>query len=137
MEVPGDETKTKITSEEVERLSKLLSVAQAAELMTRRVGPDATDAELTADKKRCRRIAHVATKLLGSWGCKRPQKFDVAREAAIVDWPRWWQDHKIWLDNRRRYVATWSQKGGDERWAKSALVRLTNESSWIEYALRD
>ena len=138
---PGQDLTAKaMREEEIVRLTKLLSVAQAAGTIARRLGADATDEELAIDKKRCRRIAHVAQKVLVSWGVEKPKTTDAIREAAIVDWQRWWSEHRVWLDNRRRLVATWAQKSGvaaDQKFAKSTVVKLTNEASWIEYALRD
>jgi hypothetical protein len=137
LDTPDGVTPKELEKEEVERLTMLLSVAQAAGEMKRRIA-DADDRELAVDKKRCRRIGHVALKSLGSWGCKKPKVADVAREAAIVDWARWWQDHQLWLDNRRIFIATWAQKYPDhQRWAKSAIVKLTNETTWLQYAMRD
>ena len=141
LEIGDDESIQKITLEEGQRLAKLLAIAMAAGAMPRRLGQDSTRQEQSRDKKRARRIGHVAAQLLGVWVGPQGQHhatIATAREAATVDWPRWWEEHQIWLENRRRYIATWAHNGGcDSKWAKSALVRLNNESAWLTYALRD
>ena len=141
LEISADESVKKITKEESERLAKLLAIATAAGAIPRRVGPDATGEELAQDKRRAKRIAHVAGQLLDAWAGpkgRKQAKVEITREAATVDWPRWWEDHQIWLENRRRYIATWSEKNTvDRTWAKGALVRINNELSWLQYAMRD
>lgn len=126
-----------IANEEIARLNKLLAVSQTCVTIPRRLGGDATDDELAADKKRCKRIAHVAEQCIISWGGKVKPNGDVAREAAQVNWSRWWEDHQVILNNRLRYVATWAVKTeGDQKWAKGAIVKLMNELRWLQYALR-
>jgi len=137
----GEENPNKIMLEEVERLLKLNAVAAVAGRMPRRLGGDATSEELAMDKKRCRRIAHVALQLASSWSGKDPSKlkikYDPTQEAAVVNWNLRWEEHKTWLINRQRYIATWATRSGQEKWSKSAMVKLSNETQWIEYALRD
>jgi hypothetical protein len=141
LEIGDDDSIQKIILEEGQRLAKLLAIAIAAGAIPRRMGQDSTRQEQSIDKKRSRRIAHVASQLLDSWvgstGRQEPSQ-EITREAAIVDWPRWWDGHQIFLENRRTYIATWAQNGGcDPQWAKTALVKLNNELSWLAYALRD
>ena len=138
LETPAGITPKDLEKEEVERLTKLLSVATAAIEIPRRLGGDATGQELSTDKKRAKRIAHVASQSLKAWGCKKPKLEDAAREAAIVDWPRWWHDHEVWLNTRRIFIGTWGQKFEEhQRFAKSAIVKLTNETEHLRYAMRD
>ena len=142
LEVSPEESAKRIQLEEINRLLKLHAIAIAAGAIPRRLGVDATTEELAADKKRCRRIAHVALQLASAWSGKDPDKlkakYDVVKEAAVVNWALWWEGHKTLLINRQRYIATWSSRqDGQERWCKSALVKLNNETQWLEYALRD
>jgi hypothetical protein len=137
--VSADDTVASIAKAERERIAKLMAIAIAAESIPRRLGGGASSEELMLDKKRCKRIAHVASQLLGAWeGKPNIGVGEISKEAAIVDWKRWWEEHHVWLLNRQRYIATWCHKtGADEKWCKSAIVKLTNELRWLEYALRD
>jgi hypothetical protein len=139
LKVADTETVDDITKAEIERLVKLLAVAQAAGSIPRRLGGDASPTDLALDKRRAKRIGHVAAQLLGSWSgkTKLPPAPAVTREAATVDWKQWWAEHRIWLMNRQRYIATWCLKyEADAKWCKSALVKLNNELLWLEHALR-
>jgi len=142
LEIEAGESAKKITEEEVERLLRLNAIAAAAGHIPRRIGEDASSRDLALDKKRCRRIAHVTLQLASSWSGKDPRllkkEHDVLQEAAVMNWLTWWQSHQIWLLNRRKYIVTWSSRQpGQEKWCKSAIVKLNNETQWLEYALRD
>jgi hypothetical protein len=130
------ETKESICLQERERLTRLVAVAKHAQTIPRRLGGEATSEMLSADKKRCRRIQHAAEQCLEDWGGPVPNGADVSRDAAQVVWESWWEQQRVHLDNRLRYIATWGIAKGEERWAKSAVVWLTNETRFVEYALR-
>lgn len=138
--IPAEERAITITEDEVERLTKLLAVARLAQSIPRRLGAEASAEQLAEDSRRGKRIAHVASQLLTSWGGDPGvSPGDVGREAATVNWDRWWEEHQVWLVNRQRYLATWchkSSQNGDLRWCKSAMVRLENEIKWLAYAMR-
>lgn len=136
--VSEGESQTSLARAEQERLAHLLAIATHAQTIPRRLGGEASPDELADDKRRGKRVEHVAGQLLTAWG-GRPSNYahDVNREAAQVNWQRWWQEHETWLLNRQRYLATWCHKcDGDEKWTKSAITRLQNEIKWISYALR-
>jgi len=142
LEITAEETVDNITKAEIDRLLRLNAIAAAAGRMPRRLGGEAEAEELAVDKKRCRRIAHVTLQLASAWSGKDPDRLkfkgDISKDAAIVNWKMWWEEHRIWLINRQRYIATWASREADqERWCKSAMVKLNNEALWIEYALRD
>lgn len=140
LSVPEAESVEAITRAEIERLVKLLAITVAVAAIPRRLGADASQQDLALDKRRAKRIGHVAGQLLSAWAgkAKLPPPPEVNREAAIVDWKAWWEEHRTWLLNRQRYIATWCQKyEADAKWCKSALVKLNNELVWLEYALRD
>lgn len=137
LKLPDDETVAHMEGQERARLAELLAIAEAAGSIPRRLGAEASSEELATDRRRCRRIAHAARQCLKDWGNPVPAPGDVSRRAAQVVWDNWWADHSTWLVNRIRYIATWSMNGGDEIWAKSAVVKLNNEANWISYALRD
>jgi hypothetical protein len=133
-----DDTPESILRAEQQRLLHMYSVALAARAIPRRVGADATPAETSEDKRICRRIMWVASQSTAAWGGKLTGMKDVSREAAQVNWARWWSDHQTWLSARMRYIATWAIANPQhERWAKSALVKLANEMKWLEYSFRD
>lgn len=138
VQIPEDMTKESITTSESERLAQLSIIARAAKEIPRRLGVDAGSDELAVDSKRCRRVAHVAEQLAKAWGGRpKMERIDASRAAATVRWDDWWEEHQVWLRNRRRVIATWGVSGsGDEKFAKSALVKLNNEERWLEYALR-
>jgi hypothetical protein len=136
LKIKDHDTIETIAKEERERLTKLLEVCKRSQTIPRRVGTDANSDELSADRRRAKRIQHVADQCLGAWGGPVTLTQDVNREAAQVNWERWWEEHQVWLSNRTKYVATWGQLRGETRWAKSAVVRLNNEQRWLEYALR-
>jgi hypothetical protein len=135
-----DESPEEMEQFERERLYVLFAVASAAGQIPRRVGGDADGDELRNDKKRCRRIAHVAEQCFKAWGGvpgKGVAK-DISKEAAQVFWDKWWANHQVVLKNRIAYIASYGlQHAEHERWAKKSVVRLTNEQSWLSYALRD
>jgi hypothetical protein len=141
LEINPDDTTQKIENDEVERLLRMNAVAVAAGKIPRRIGGEATSEELASDKKRCKRIAYITLKLAAAWADKPPEKLrykqDVTKFAAVIDWKNWWAEHQIWLNNRRRYVATMATKQEKELWGKSSIVKLTNEEAWLLYALRD
>ena len=138
LRVSGSDTKKTLTTKEVERLQELNAIAMLSTTIPRRLGGDATDEELANDKKTGRRVAHIAEQCLRAWGAKpKPVTRNVTRAAAQVKWTPWMEQHKVYIEGRMFYVATWAYKGGDETWAKAALTRLTNEQRWLEYALRD
>jgi hypothetical protein len=140
LEVDPSDTRESIRQGEIERLAKLLAIATQIQTVPRRLGGSATPEDLAKDKIRAKRVAHVVLQLLTAWG-EEPGNgavADVASEAAQMAWERWWQEHRVWLLNRQRYLATWCQKtGADPKWCKSALVRVNNELQWLAYALRD
>lgn len=140
LKINESDTEASISKAEQERVGKMLSVAVTAQTIPRRLGADATPDELAADKLRARRVAHVAGQLVKAWGGAELNGggADSKREAATVDWSRWMDEHRAWALARQTYIATWCVKqGGDERWAKSAITKLTNEVNWLEHALRN
>lgn len=136
-------TSDAIRDEEVARLEKLLAMAQLTHMVPRRLGGEATDEQLSADKKTARRVWHVAEQCLSSWSGKKEVKGaavteELKAEASQIEWLPWYQEHQVWLQNRIRFIATWAcYAGGDQAFAKKAVVRLQNESNWLLYSLRE
>jgi hypothetical protein len=133
-------TKEDIVKEEVDRLSRLYTIANVAADIPRRIGGEATREELAKDKSRCRRVAHVAFQCARSWSNRKTVTLadDVGQEAAQVVWARWYEEHRVFLHTRLNYIASWAYATGvSDKWTKKAIVRLNNEVRWLEYAMRD
>ena len=134
------ENPVEIVRVERERLYTLYFVALAASQIPKRIGGEATQEELRADKKRCHRIAHVARMSFGRWGGELAGKKepDLKKEAAQIDWDKWWEAHQVALRNRITALANWglAQDKEGQKWTKSAVQRLENELSWLTYAMR-
>jgi hypothetical protein len=141
MEV-GKEAPKELAEQECVRLARQLAIVTAAGEIPRRIGADASAEELALDKRRSKRVAHVLRQNLTAWSGKKtanlPSGGEIQREAAILDWEKWAAEHQAWLLNRTRYIVTLCFKNnGDEKFAKGAVVKLTNETNWLKYALRD
>jgi hypothetical protein len=110
--------------------------------MPRRLGGDATSEDLALDKKRVKRVLHVLSQSLKAWdAADRIAQIDLTdelrREGAQLNWAQFAADYRAYLEGRIKYVATWSTQTGHTEWGKKAVVRLNNERSWLEYAMRD
>jgi len=137
----GTEKPKDIEHEECERLARQLAIVAAAGEIPRRIGADADSEELATDKRRSKRVAHVLRQSYLAWAGKHvnglPNGDEISKEAAQLDWEAWGKEQEVWLTNRMHYIVTLVHKNnGDEKFAKSAVVRLRNEVSWLRYALR-
>jgi hypothetical protein len=139
LDVPADESAASIKAAERERLARQLAVTIAAKEIPRRLGIEAGAEVLALDKKRARRIEHALAQSLKAWGdATLPAGDEINQQGAQIDWSNWCEQHTAWLKSRIVYIATWAVKaGGDDKFAKNAVVRLQNELSWVTYALRD
>jgi hypothetical protein len=131
-----DEKAAGLAKQERERLTRACALIDGVKAIPRRIGAEATGEELAADKKRARRVRWALSQALDSWGGPVREKQDVAKEAAQLDWNTWWGEQQVHLNNRIVYIATWGIKRNQERWAKSAVVKLNNELHWVSYAMR-
>jgi hypothetical protein len=140
LELPPDLDDKRIVHDEVERLTFALSSALIASTLSRRLG-GVSDDELALDKKRSRRTAHALKQALRSWsGNQTPQMIvtdDVRQRGAQVDWSSYVANHSTAVHGRACLAATWAIRTHHERWGKTAIVRYTNELSWVAYALRE
>ena len=123
---------------ELERCLTDWSRAALAVAVPRRLA-DATREELALDKKRSRRMQHVATSCIGLWGGTVPTEPDdaLAKEGAQVLWVPWWEEREAFLVARMTYTATWAKKTGQLKYGRSALQKFKNERDWYKYAMRD
>lgn len=136
-------TKESIQSEEIERLGSFTVLAGLIVRHPKRLGGDATREELAADNKRANRTRHTASQFLWAWlgvgeGYTYPEADEeMQREAAQLDWQNWYDEYKVHLIGRIRYVATFAKKSGDITWGNKAVLRLQNEMDGMKYSMRD
>lgn len=136
----GFGSREELEAHQVERIKRALSVVIICGSIPRRLGADASPEELSLDKKRARRAAHALKQSLHSWK-KRPGELpltdEVRMDGAQLQWKSWIEAHDTNIANQLRIVSTYAITNGEEDWGKSAVVRLENESNWINYAFRD
>lgn len=123
---------------ELDRALADWSRASIAAAIPRRLA-DADRAQLALDKKRSRRLAHVAAQSIGLWGGKVPHEPDatLTREGAQVLWDQWYEERDAFLAARMTYAATWAKKTSNLKYGKQALQRFLSEREWYKYAMRD
>lgn len=63
------------------------------------------------------------------------QHEDISREAAQLQWPQWWQVHKVELSNLMRFIATHARAKSKEKEGNSMLNRLSNEYQTLDEVL--
>jgi len=139
IDTSGVESREYLETEELERISQLLATVIFAGSIPRRLGGDATDEELALDKKRARRVAHALQSSIKGW-TKRytlPDSQEIRRAGAQLDWERFRIEHATKAQERLRLLATWAIHNEQDRWGRSAVVRLENELKWVDWALRD
>lgn len=126
-----------IVNAEVVRLQEAVGIIGFALEVPRRLS-DATREELALDKKRCRRVLHPLRQCLAIWGgTPREPTSDERSMGAQLDWTFWQETHTLVTTRQTFWIATWAKRTGHLRFGKSAVVRLTQELEWLEYALRD
>ena len=139
--LPRYDSREAIEEYETKRIARTLAVVVVAGSIPRRLGRDATDEELARDKQHARRIGHALQQSLRGWTNK--PIFEVVTlddkirsEGATVEWDHLVESHMTIVRSRLRVVATWATRKDEQRWGRSAIVRLENELKWTEYALR-
>lgn len=124
------------TAQEIDRLQTAAATIVSALAVPRRLG-DVTREELSLDKKRARRVLHPLRQCLGAWGGKERDPLPEEQSAgAQIRWDVWYEEHCVLVAGRRLYLATWAKRTGQLSFGKSAVVRLSQELSWLEYAMR-
>lgn len=140
LDVSPIESREELDRRQIERVSRALSVVIIAGMTPRRLGGDATDEELALDKKRARRAGHALGQSLKQWTKRKqnlPNDDGVRMEGAQINWESWAEAHISELQQQLRCVTTYALRSNEERWGKSAVVRLENELKWLQIALRD
>jgi hypothetical protein len=128
-----------LIKDEAERIEHALVIVLIAGEIPRRLGGYASDRELADDKKRARRVSHVLSQSYPYWSKRKPVLRPTVldrRAAAQIDWDEFSVEHTVVVGNSLRRIATWAIQREDRRWGKSAVVYLTNELRWMNYALR-
>lgn len=126
-----------VVAAEQARLSAACAILAVTAAIPRRLS-DASREELALDKKRARRVLHVERQALAAWdGKEREPTADERSAGAQLSWELWPETTRTLISTRTRYIATWAKRTGNLRFGKSAIVRLTQEASWLDYALRD
>lgn len=123
---------------EARRLQKLADIAAGAVAIPRRLGGEATGRELAHDKRKGRRILHIARRLESWWDAPvsedRPA---TSRDSAQIVWDEWWSDHKEWLDRRITWIATWGVKHNNRSAANKYVSLLRRERQYLERVFID
>jgi hypothetical protein len=136
-------TSAEIATAEIARIQTQACMLLVAIEMPRRIGSDATKAELALEKRRCRRVLWVLKQQLAAWAEKddkniewRPINDQDRQDGAALLWDKWWAAHRKYLDQRRSWIATWGLKKPDPDFANKAVNRINQELQHMEYALR-
>jgi hypothetical protein len=139
LDISGIGSREDLEKKQINRINRELAVILVTASIPRRLGPDADETELALDKKRGRRVAHALHQALTGWTKRPPQVTlddEIRRLGAQLNWTSWQPAVLRSIEEQRRCVATYAVRSGQERWGKSAIVRLNNELKWVEYALR-
>lgn len=131
----------RVRDEEVARLIRGGTVAALAAAIPRRLGQDASPAELARDKKLARRMASVCSRVGREWidgrfpTYKQPDA-EMRAAAAQVDWGEWAEETSEHLERRRTYVATLCKATGQRQFGNRAMHLYQMELDALAYALR-
>lgn len=143
LQIEPTQTPAQLSQYEIARIQTQATRILVAMDVPRRLGADATSAELADDKRRCRRVLHVLRQQMLSWAeqdesriQQRPIDEEDRREGSTLLWKTWWKDHKKYLEQRRAYLATWGLKTGEKTYANKSVNRLDQELKQMEHAMR-
>jgi hypothetical protein len=156
-QVPDTWTKESLSIVECKRLSKNALMARYACDVKRRLGPDATAAELSSDKKLARRIAHTYLTLWGRFVLSKHAPFpaeicpvdlhpprnwqslyvraaiegEIRSAAATVIWPEWWEELQPRIQARRMVIASFALLNDQPSWGYRYVISLSDELHWV------
>lgn len=129
-----------LVSAQQDRLARELVISIHSGSIPRRLGGDASDQELAADKKRAKRVSWALKQSLAGWSKKFP-KLPVDEELRVAGaqlvWQTWYEEFMTEVNEQARIVVTWSVQNDEQRWGRSAVVKFENELNWVSYAMRD
>jgi len=121
--------------EQQHRLTRLACIFDHMVGFKRRMGADATREDLAIDQKMAKRMRSAAYQFAGQWGAT-DEEIDaygtehyeaLRREAAQVDWPKFIEEHRTYLQQNLRLVATTALRKGDIKIGNKLCNRLLNE----------
>ena len=141
LEVDITRKPAELEQEEIARIQNSAVLIMFTMSVPRRLGEDASEGDLANDKRRCKRILHVLRAAMKQWAkveepkWRKPTAGD-EKAGVSLDWDTWYAEQDTYLQNRRIYIATYGLARGEKSWANSAVSRLTNEISWLKYAMR-
>ena len=129
-----------LIKEDQAELQVLVALCDYALAMPRRLGADATSAELAKDKKTAKRLGHCFRKSLEAWGGKEvsrgARKAEARQLAAVARWDRVAEDRRQYLLSRFAPYATLAIDTNQKSWGYHILNLLNVELGWIDYAIR-
>lgn len=129
-----------IQAAQIERLNRALAVVVYASDIPRRLGKEATDADLALDKKRAKRVAWSLRQSRAGWSrraMKLPEGEELRIEGAQLVWVDWYGAYMAAFLSAASNAITWSIRKDEQRWGRSAVVKFDNERNWVSYAMRD
>ena len=136
---PDGTTTKSLVEDEIDRITYFLILVVIANEIPRRLGGDASDPELAADKRRCRRVGWALRQSLALWGVDREPDLscdeEMRKEGIQMIWLDYRIEHSAQVNEARRYLATWALDR-DPDWGRIAIRNLTKELNWVTYALR-
>lgn len=123
-------------SRQLDRLVHPAAVAMlCAEWSGRLAENQYTRQQRSMDKKISRRVTARLTQAIITWGgdagmvaeYQQLHVDEIRKEAAILDWSKWWADHKVHVTACLRHVATQAVKNGYIKDGNSFCNALSNE----------
>lgn len=138
LEIPKKTTTKDLEAAQVARLSRSLVVVEHTGEVARRL-EEATAEDQAIDRKRAKRVAHAIRQSLAGWqkNAKLPSGEALRLEGAQLVWDSWMQAYLVSLNNEAKRIATWAILNEEQKWGRSAIVKIDNEMNWISYAMRD
>jgi hypothetical protein len=133
-------TKDQLLTADRAELQVLVAVCDRALAMPRRLGGDATSADLANDKKKAKRLGHCFRQSLKAWGAPEiatgALDKEVRQRAAVVRWEELADQRRQWILSRFAPYVTLAIDEGQEQWGWTIVNLLKNELRWMDYALR-
>lgn len=137
----------------LERLLRLCVITLHVKEMKRRLGPDASPAEMSVEKKTAKAVHNRFSNMYRLWGGddaditetylelvqtqgdgeeREEGKGSWLREAAQLDWEKFWSENAVLLNNARVRIATHASKLGYRKDGNRMVNLLSNEFNSID-----
>jgi hypothetical protein len=138
--LPRDLDRDRLEADEIERLLQDLAIVLFASQIPRRLGGEASAAELAEDKRRCRRTSWAIRQALLQWTktikLPSPVPDELRIAGASLEWQVFGEQHLGLLTERTKRAATWAALNDQRKWGGAIITRLENERRWITHSLR-